>query len=1033
MDTSARPHRGELTALCYRQLRRTMRSPGKFIGISMNPVVMTLALGVLFVGAVVVPDGTDYRAYMVAGVALQVGLSCIGPSAVTTAVDQTSGLVVRSKTLPVRSWSVLAAQVVADLAAAVVALALVTALALVIGWRPHGSPVDTALAYVVLLAFYVAMIWVGILLGLVIRNPETLEPVGAVILVVLSFVSNAFLSPDTMPSGVRQVASWNPVSAVTTTCRQLWGTSTGTTSQAWPATHPKVVALVFVVVVAGVASILATRLAHRTARPGRTRPRRHLTLSLARASARHPGWAVSGWLVLIGACVGAAQVVGTVSATPVDLGVGPSGRAAELLHDAGLTDSATEYVLVGPRPGASVDPSRLDATARDLAYELGRQDQVEQVGQPFPSDDGTWLLLPFTLRGDPETAYERVDTVRTATVRVADRHPDVTVEQTGAASLMAGTADQLDRDFVTAETLSIPVTLLVLLVVFGAFVAAVVPVVLALTAVVGAVGLSALVSHVVPDSGMSSNMILLIGMAVGVDYSLFYLRREREERRKGASRIDAIETAAATSGHAVVFSSAAVIVSLAGLYLVGDTAFMSLASAAILVVAVAVVGSLTVLPALLVLLARFLDRPRVPFVWRLTNRAQTEDRPARFWPALLRPALARPALTMVVTMLALAALALPVRSLALATPKAEDLPASIPAVTTLHTMNTVFPQVGSAFAVVVQAEPAQAPQVRAALEGLVATQAGDPGAPAAVRTSADGRVSTVTVLSASDATSDAAKDYLLALRERLVPEALGDVPGAEAVVGGDTASDYDYDQNMRSTLVWVVGFVLLFNFLVMAASFRSLVVGVATLVMNLLSTGAAFGVLVLVFQHHWADGLLGYTTTGTVVSWVPLFLFVVLVGLSMDYHVFVLNRIHEAARSGTPHRDAVRGGIVRSAGVVTSAAVVMVAVFSVFGALSFAEFKQLAVGLGVAVLLDVIVVRGFLLPAILLVTGRSTWWPGPVSRLRPQADHDEATPPDDTPSPPPTAETALEPDADVTPDRGVPKVYLSYLSSSTSD
>lgn len=253
-------------ALCDRQVRRTLRAPGKFIGIAMNPVVMILALGVLFVGAVVVPDGVDYRSYIVAGVAVQVGLSCIGPTSISIAVDQQSGLMVRSRTMPVYSWTGLLAQVLADLAAAVVALGLVTTIGLIIGWRPQGSVLDLILSSLLLLSFFVAAIWVGVLLGLVISNPETLEPVGALILVLFSFLSNAFISPDSMPAGIRQIAEWNPVSAIATTCRLLWGLPAATSSTSFAATHPQLIAVVSIAVLLLTAATASSRLLARSAR-----------------------------------------------------------------------------------------------------------------------------------------------------------------------------------------------------------------------------------------------------------------------------------------------------------------------------------------------------------------------------------------------------------------------------------------------------------------------------------------------------------------------------------------------------------------------------------------------------------------------------------------------------------------------------------------------------------------------------------------------------------------------------------------------
>ena len=706
---------------------------------------------------------------------------------------------------------------------------------------------------------------------------------------------------------------------------------------------------------------------------GRTFP-----LRVASASARHPMWAIAAWILLIAACVLLSTIVGTRAATQVDLGVGESGRASSLLQDADLIEPAAEYVLIGPRTKGSADAAEREDAAGDVADALRDVSDVSAVGEPVTSDDGEQTLLPVTMSGDPVTASERVGSLRSVTAAVAADHPDLLIQQTGAASLGAGVNDQLDADFVTAEALTIPVTLLVLFIVFGAFVAAVVPLVLALTCVVGAIGLSALVSHVVPDSGTTANMILLIGMAVGVDYSLFYIKREREERRAGASRLSAIEKAAATSGHAILFSGAAVVVSLAGLYFVGDVAFMSLASAAIIVVAVAVVGSITVLPALLMLLSRFLDRPRVPLVWRLTNRKT--DAPARFWPAVLRPSLARPAMTMILTCLALVALSLPALQLSLETQKPENLPKRIPAVAANDDLNDAFPQIGSSFSVAVRADAAEADDITAVLSDLSGAFSTGGAAPSQVRLSSDRRTSTTEIMTPSAPDSAAAQDELLRLRKTLIPASFRDVPSGEVVVGGQTAADYDYDHNMKDKLPFVVGFVLLFNVLVMTFTFRSLVIGLVTLLMNLLSTGAAFGVLVLVFQHDWANRVLGYTSTGSIISWVPLFLFVVLVGLSMDYHVFVLHRVLEGTRAGDPLRTAVSRGIVRSAGVVTGAALVMAAVFSVFATLSFPEFKQLAVGLGVAIVLDAVVIRGFLLPATLLVTGRWTWWPGPLSR-----------------------------------------------------
>jgi RND superfamily putative drug exporter len=497
-----------------------------------------------------------------------------------------------------------------------------------------------------------------------------------------------------------------------------------------------------------------------------------------------------------------------------------------------------------------------------------------------------------------------------------------------------------------------------------------------------AMGLWGPASQLVPGVDTVPHLIVLIGMAVGVDYSLFYLKREREERARGRGHVDAVEIAAATSGRSVVVSGVAVIVALAGLYMVRDVTFSALATGAVLVVAVAVLGSLTVLPALLVTLRGAVDRPRVPLLWRLTNR---RGRP-RLWPALLRPALRRPGITLALSLAALATLALPALGMDLQPSGPDTLPRSIPVVGAYDRLTAAFPSTGSRHLVAVRAPAGRAGQVRAALEDLAARTGRDPlfahdRAPE-IRASADRRVHTLQVASPSDFDSPQALAALERLRGTLVPATVGVVDGAEHAVGGQVASSVDFEDNLSGSLPLVLGFVLALTFLVMSATFRSVVVGLTAIAINLLSTLAAFGLLVLVFQHRWAEDLLGFTSTGSVIVWVPMFLFVILFGLSMDYHVFVVSRIREAAGRGLPIRRAVAEGIVGSAGTVTSAAVVMVAVFSIFATLSMVEMKQLGVGLGAAVLIDALVVRVVVLPSLMALLGRANWWPSRDRRAR---------------------------------------------------
>jgi RND superfamily putative drug exporter len=616
------------------------------------------------------------------------------------------------------------------------------------------------------------------------------------------------------------------------------------------------------------------------------------------------------------------------------------------------------------------------------------------------SPDGTAMMLTVTIAGDPKTGTDRVQPLLDVTATVARDHPTVRVEEVGDASLDKGLEETLGSDFARAEMFSVPVTLIILLVAFGALIAAGVPILLALSAVSSAIGLAALSSHLIPAQDATNSVILLIGMAVGVDYSLFYLKREREERARGAAHVDAVEVAAATSGHAVVVSGVAVVIAMAGMFLAGDNIFMSFGVGSILVVAVSVLGSLTVLPALLAKLGRWVDRPRIPFLWRLTApRPVAEHGGApRFWSAVLRPALRYPLVTFVVSVGVLVALAVPALDMKLKLTGMADLPRTTPVMQAYDRLTAAFPSTGSAHYVVVRAPAEQAGSVETALLGLGQRAAANPifahDRTPEVEHSPNATVSLLRIGTPYAAGTAEADQSLDVLRGELVPAALNGLRGAEYAVTGEIAGTTDYSNHVREKLPIVVAFVLLMTFLVMAWTFRSLVVATTAILLNLLSVGAAYGVVVLVFQHSWAESLLGFHSNHGVISWLPVFLFVVLFGLSMDYHVFVVSRIREAVLGGMPNRDAVAYGITRTAGVVTSAAAVMVGVFAIFGSLSTLDMKQLGVGLATAILIDATIIRAVVLPSAMTLLGRANWWaprflrprltPAPASTPQPQ-------------------------------------------------
>jgi RND superfamily putative drug exporter len=703
--------------------------------------------------------------------------------------------------------------------------------------------------------------------------------------------------------------------------------------------------------------------------PSRTRnpSRNRRTVRVARWSATHPWRAVALWLVFVGACIAIGNLSGVHEQGDLDGTVGQSGRAAHWLHDAGLEARDTENVLVTSHHGG-LDVQQARAAVAEATSRMGRLPQVAHIGPASTSADRTAVTAQVTLKHDAD-----IGPLLTVTDDVQKGFPKLHVAQVGSRSLNDAVNDQVASDLGAAATFSLPVTLVILLVAFGAIIAAGVPILLAMSAVGAATGLSALVSHLIPDSGSTSSMILLMGMAVGVDYSLFYVKRARAERHAGRSRLDAIEIAAETSGHSVLVSGAAVIVSMLGLFLAADVTFASLAAGSIIVVAIAVLGSLTVLPALLMLLGKRTDRPRVPVLWRWTMY----DREPRLWRAILRPSLNRPGRTLVISVLALVAVALPALGLTLVSDSARSLPDSITAKQTFDRLVAAFPDQQTSTDIVIRAPQDQAGAVQHRLTALRDRLEHEPSfvGRGALRTSRDGTVHVLTVDEPFDSESAQARAGVAALRGGLVADTVDGLAGAEWAVGGDTASNMDYDTHSSDRLPWVIAFVIALTMLIMGWVFRSVVIAVTTALVNLLSAAASFGVLVLVFQHSWAEGVLGFHSTGAVINWIPLFTFAVLFGLSMDYHVFVLSQVREAVDRGLSPRDAVREGILRSAGTVTSAAIVMVSVFAIFASLHMVEMKELGVGLAVAVLVDALVVRGVVLPSLLVLLGRKAFPP----------------------------------------------------------
>jgi uncharacterized membrane protein YdfJ with MMPL/SSD domain len=709
--------------------------------------------------------------------------------------------------------------------------------------------------------------------------------------------------------------------------------------------------------------------------------RLNLAARAGRWSAAHWKTATFGWLAFVLVAVVLGGVVGTKQLGDNDGIPGESGRMSKIL-DESFEQPAGETVLI--QSGTLTDESPAFKSALgDVTRRVSAVPAVTNVQAPQVSGDRHSSIVQFDIRGDPEQAVDKIDQVLAAVDEAQAAHPDLSIGVFGDASAEKGIGDSVAKDLERAGLLSLPVTIVILIIAFGALVAAGIPLLLALTGVVATLGLLAIPSHLWPVDDNISAVVLLIGLAVGVDYSLFYLKREREERAAGRSESASLEAAAATSGRAVLVSGLTVMVAMAGMFLTGDKTFGSFAMATILVVAIAVLGSLTVLPALLSRLGDRVNKARVPLLFRL-------QRPGggRGWSWILDRVLRRPVVSVVVSAGILVALALPALGMKTVVPGAEALPKDLEAVQVYDRLQRAFPGEADPAAVVVRAPSIDAPEVRAEMENLRARalESGRVHNPVTVEVNAARTVAQIELPIEGSGSDDASYAAVSELREEIVPETVGSLDGVEAGVTGSTAISKDFGDTMRDKAPLVFAFVLAFAFILLLIAFRSIVIAVKAIVLNLLSVAAAFGVLVLVFQHGFAKNLLGFEYTGGVMAWLPVFLFVILFGLSMDYHVFILSRIREAYDGGMRTEDAIAHGIKTTAGVVTSAAIVMVFVFSIFGTLSLIMMKQFGVGLATAVLIDATIVRAVLLPATMKLLGDWNWylprWLGWLPRIR---------------------------------------------------
>jgi putative drug exporter of the RND superfamily len=698
-----------------------------------------------------------------------------------------------------------------------------------------------------------------------------------------------------------------------------------------------------------------------------------MTERLARACASRPWRVLSGWLlavmvsvVLIATFLGEALTSTAEVTTPTD-----SKRADELLAEQMRSGSEpTDVVVVRSQTLTAEDPAFQDRVRRRLqaALATGVLDAAAAAREDLPvSPDRHAVLVPLPLRADAdiEPVVELVE--------AADGQGGFDVELIGEATADRDVQELADQDLRQGELLfGLPAALVVLLLVFGSLVAGLVPLGLAVVSIVVAVALAALVGQGFALSVFVVNMITGMGLALGIDYALFVLSRFREERAHGRDTADAIGTAGATASRAVLFSGLAFVLAMVGMVLVPDTILRSLAVGAIIVGVVSVVAALTLLPALLGLLGDRVNALRLPIVGRGLGRPGGAQ--GSFWSRVVQAVVHRPVASLVISAGLLLALAVPVLDLERGFAGVGTLPDRFPSKQGLVALEASFPCATTEPARVVIHGQVRSPEVKAAIDRLRRDLEGRSRfGPTTLEENGTADLAVLSVPVGADAQSADAYAAVRQLRQELIPATFAGVD-AQVLVTGDTAENLDYFAIIEFWLPLVFVFVLGLSFVLLVLAFRTIVVPAVAIVLNLLSVGAAYGLLVLVFQQGYGASLLGLEQVEAVEAWVPLFLFSVLFGLSMDYQVFLLSRIHERYRQAGDPRDAVVVGVGSTARIITGAALIIVVVFCGFAAGDLVMFQQMGFGVAVSLLIDATIVRSVLMPATLAVLGDRGWW-----------------------------------------------------------
>ena len=706
-------------------------------------------------------------------------------------------------------------------------------------------------------------------------------------------------------------------------------------------------------------------------------PALSFTGRIASWSAKHRWWVLAASVLVLVMAVFVSSAVETKLLDDNELGEGESGEAIRLLDERFDDGGAPTEQLVFSNPSLDVDHPVYRSTVEELIQELRAMPEVSAVVSYYEVGDSRLVSADQrVLRAQVELADiggsedDQIDAIL-ETVYAARPEADAGgfyIGMAGDRSVLKQKEDLSDEDLGRVFMVTLVLALVIMLLVFRAVVASLIPLVLAVGAIATAMGMAALVSQAYPLAEGFEVLISMLGLAVGIDYSLFIISRFRTERQAGRPKLEAITVASNTTGRAVFYAGVTVMLSLAALALTNNPVFISLGLGVTWVVLVAIVASLTFLPALLSVLGDNVNRLRVPLLGRANGNGG-------LWSGISKRVLARPVLFATITAAALVALALPVSTLDLAFPTgSRGLHDAVDAKQAVVLLEEHFSGgLATPAMVVVDAPDVTAPEVQASVAGFIERVGQDDTfvGPFETVVNSSGDLLFVRVALAGD--REAAERGVELLRDEVVPDSFAG-SGAQAYVTGMTAVSMDFSDAMYKSLPYVFGFVLGLAFLLLLVMFRSIVIPVKAILLNLLSVGAAYGVLVMIFQWGWGVSLLGSEAPGVIAPWLPLILFTILFGLSMDYHMLLLSRIREAYDQGHGNDASVSEGIRLTAGQITSAAAIMVGVFGTFALMRDVEGQQFGIGLGVAVLIDATIIRSVLLPATMKLLGDRNWY-----------------------------------------------------------